>query len=247
LLHHRAAHHLSSRIQDELILDVFLVPSSSVLGRADVKLNLVYDLMVENLKMVDKLADPLVFEKQQSITSRVGLFLLEATHSASSQTSVERQFYSKLFKDLVLVFSNEISLTCYSIWLEIGIKGFGHYDAIIRQACIEGFRSLVPLAPVGLHYLERMERATSSVGSSTKVRPSLPLIQLLLCRSTPLKITESANSLDKLIIQLLSSPAVCRNQSFKLLRDYQWEGISWWTTLRRCGLSGILTDEMYVY
>jgi hypothetical protein len=175
----------------------------------------------------------------------LGQLLHERMYPPSSSlfplaTEKEMLTFALLYNKLIPVLSNEISLSGYEIWLTIGVKGFGHYDSNIRKLIIEGFRLLVPLAPLGLYSLSKR----NDYHSQSLVHHSFPLIQQLLARNKPPKICDSNDPCDRLIMKLLSDMMKSQNIATLRLRSYQWEGISWWTLLRRCGLSGILADEM---
>jgi hypothetical protein len=179
------------------------------------------------------------------LTIHLGQLLHERMYPPSSSlvpvvTEKEMQTFALLYNKLIPVLSNEISLSGYEIWLTIGVKGFGHYHSNVRKLIIEGFRFLVSLAPLGLYSLSKR----NDYNSQSLVHQSFPLIQQLLARNKPPKICDSDDPCDRLIMKLLSDSMKSQNIATLCLRSYQWEGISWWTLLRRCGLSGILADEM---
>ena len=69
--------------------------------------------------------------------------------------------------------------------------------------------------------------------SSDHVRDRSILLQLIQMTN----LVSNQNSVEE---KLLSGLSPAR------LREYQWDGVSWLTQLRRFGLNGVLADEMYV-
>ena len=69
--------------------------------------------------------------------------------------------------------------------------------------------------------------------SSDHVRDRSILLQLTQMTN----LVSNQNSVEE---KLLSGLSPAR------LREYQWDGVSWLTQLRRFGLNGVLADEMYV-
>lgn len=67
-------------------------------------------------------------------------------------------------------------------------------------------------------------------------------IKELLSKSHLILLPNSNEAVDLMIMKLFNS--TIKSRPSLLLRSYQWEGVSWLTRLRRCGLSGILADEM---
>lgn len=177
------------------------------------------------------------------------IFLSTEQSPAAANNRLTEVKYSRIFSKLILCLSNEISLSGYEIWLSIGVRGFGHFHEMVRGHCIQGFRSLVPLAPLGLSRHPRMRKEKQEDGEEEEI----PLIQQLLAQVKPAKLCDSSNELDLSIMKYLSQmirPSSSTEQTRHHyvaefpLRGYQWDGITWWTLLRRCGLSGILADEM---
>lgn len=74
------------------------------------------------------------------------------------------------------------------------------------------------------------------------VSPTMSLRQLF-AKTHSLSFLSSTHSWDQQLIQRLLP--YLRNAAMVQEREYQWEAVLWWTTLRRCGLGGILADEMY--
>lgn len=197
-------------------------------------------LIVENVRL---LRDFLILSERFQFIEYLGITLSKIIHENRNydDNNLMQTFYSQLYIRFIGIFSNEISVSSFDVWLGIGVKGFGLFDLTLRSSCIQGFRLLVPLAPLGLHHLKK----------TCDKSFSLPLIQQLLARSKPAPIHKSRDSLDQQILSTLFqqssfslSSEIDDKQRKVALRSYQWEGITWWTLLRRCGLSGILTDEM---
>jgi hypothetical protein len=170
----------------------------------------------------------------------------EINHPASRSGQIGASLVCKLASEL----SEEISLWGYDVWLSLAVKGLAHFDGIIQKNCMQAFRLMVPYAPLGLNRISKQDNRSDSSGFNTK--PSI--IQELLAKQRPPRLIDSENCSDQTICQLLDcfsninvfngdiTEAVGSNRYH--LRSYQWEGITWWTALRRCGLSGILADEM---
>lgn len=169
------------------------------------------------------------------------LFSQQASHSDSFRDNL-----AKYYQDIVIALAESIALSTFDLWLTIGVSGIGDYQKSVRLLAVNGFRLLVPLAPLAMNLHKH-----SSVGFSSLCNEP-GLFQQLLTKSNPRRLNESADLFDQSIVRILIAlnsiflPFISTSASGSgvRLRSYQWDGISWWTTLRRCGLSGILADEM---
>jgi hypothetical protein len=169
------------------------------------------------------------------------LFSQQVSHSDSFRHNL-----AQYYQDIVIALAESIALSTFDLWLTIGVSGIGDYQKSVRLLTVNGFRLLVPLAPLAMN----LHKRSSVVSSSLSSEPGL--FQQLLTKSNPKRLNESADLIDQSIVRILIAlnsiflPFLSTSTSGSgvRLRSYQWDGISWWTTLRRCGLSGILADEM---
>lgn len=127
-------------------------------------------------------------------------------------------------------FKETIATSCYGLWLDFAVHGLGDFCPDVRSRAISLFRSLVPLAPLAM-------KAPNPNKQGSEGRVS-QLLHCLASKSGLPSLLQSSDGRDKFIVGAASIECATP------LRPYQWGGVSWWTLLRRCGLSGMLADEM---
>lgn len=167
--------------------------------------------------------------------------------------SIERGYLSKLFFSLSQRLYENI-LICYDSWFSIALAGIADSDILVRQNCMEVFRLVIPIAPLAKQIIQK-----KTSGSHTNETVSESLLIHLFNKEKNVRLDQSTSSIDINVINKLSqmtnlvecsaataegNPTKCIRLSPARLRDYQWDGISWLTQLRRYGLNGILADEM---
>jgi hypothetical protein len=136
---------------------------------------------------------------------------------------------------LVNKLHDQIALHAYNDWLNIGVHGLADFDSSVRRLAISGFHCLLPFAPFAA---QRLGLNCHRVPSTTYT-----LLDCFSSKENPLSLSTSTNPIDQFIVQHLM-PGRPFSQCNTELRQYQWDGVSWWTLLRRCGLSGMIADEM---
>eukprot|EP00981_Chlorochromonas_danica_P010577 scaffold3290_cov165-Ochromonas_danica.AAC.20 len=162
----------------------------------------------------------------------VGEWMYQLLFSSSSPIANQmraRRLSARICGGIVEKLSEIIVMSCYNQWITLGVHGIGDYDSCLRKLFIPVFRSLLSLAPLAL------QRLTTAAEMGTDVAL---LLQCFTSKETSPSLLNSANVLDISIVNRV------RKECITELREYQWEGVSWWTLLRRCGLNGILADEM---
>lgn len=134
-------------------------------------------------------------------------------------------------RQLVSQLSNSIVLHSFNAWISIGVHGMADHDPSVRRHSIQVFRCLVPLVPLAIQRVAFDNPIVSSSRTNT-------ILQCFAAKQSKLSLLQSEATVDVNILLAL------RQHLSTVLRPYQWEGVSWWTFLRRCGLSGMLADEM---
>jgi len=150
----------------------------------------------------------------------------------------------------------ELTQVCYPYFLSSTIRGIGDQDVTVRRCFTQAFAILVPLAPLVKEFDDPLPPGRNPEASDSKPQVASArtraLFEHILFRSTPPSLTdtlpESADhrlltSLKKVCPHLFEDPSTSSIGS-RSLRRYQWDGISWLTQLQRCGLAGILADDM---
>jgi hypothetical protein len=153
----------------------------------------------------------------------------------------------------------------FETWFGIALLGLGDFDSAVRVPATAAFRLLVPLAPLARDM--SVKRALSGEGETAGHDDSALLTTQLFSKSSDQVLTASLQ--DVRIIQSLArdtnllvdiSPSALGLKGAEVdfphqadrtpllsgsgLRAYQWEGVMWLTQLRRCGVGGVLADEM---
>jgi hypothetical protein len=165
-----------------------------------------------------------------------------------------RSAVAKILLSVVFRLQHTIAMQCFDSFIHICIRGIGDYQAEVRSLLVQAFRVLVPLAPLAQSLLVSQNvpiastAGTSSSSSSTTTSSSPNFIRDLFVKSGHCNLLQSQDQDDQKILQivrgLLAAPSKSENVANTELREYQWEGISWWTSLRRIGLGGVLADDM---
>jgi hypothetical protein len=138
------------------------------------------------------------------------------------------------------------------------LRGLADFDSAVRVPCVQAFKALVPLASLA----QAIRSATvngggqnnSVVSEGCSPLPARELLDHIFTKSEPLRLQHSTHRTDQRVLAVLAQQTnlvaahdgagAHKDLSPSPLREYQWEGISWLTQLRRFGLSGILADEM---
>eukprot|EP01032_Pedospumella_encystans_P015307 gene15307-17515_t len=146
----------------------------------------------------------------------------------------------------------------YEILFATALRGLGDREAGVRRACVRVFRQLVPLAALAKQTSSARRASSPMSGTSANaalnevhlaVEKASELLQHIFTKQSPFRIQKSHRERDLKIMKTLTQ---CTNLvahhdaalAPAQLRDYQWDGVSWLTQLRRFGLNGILADEM---
>ncbi len=150
----------------------------------------------------------------------------------------KRIFFASLFNRTCLLASTAVALCGFHGWINLSIRGFADFEPKVRALSIQTFGILVPLAPLAMKAIQTNKDAGDKQNTSI-------LIEELLTKSKDFSLIDSKLPKDRKIMEIFeeSCPQFGNGGKFTI-RDYQWKGISWWTTLRRCGLHGILADDM---
>ena len=158
---------------------------------------------------------------------------------------------------------------CYELLFATALRGLCDRDSGVRKCCVGVFRLLVPLASLAKQTSAKRAKLVvaddASVISPTSeaslvqkaVSKSSELLQHIFTKQSPFRLQKSTHARDLQIMEVLSkqtnlvaaeSSGAAAHKAVTLssaqLRDYQWDGVSWLTQLRRFGLNGILADEM---
>eukprot|EP01038_Epipyxis_sp_PR26KG_P012330 gene12330-16537_t len=160
----------------------------------------------------------------------------------------------------------------YARWFAISLKGLGDNNSNVRKYATSIFRQLVPFS-VTYSYKKEISSEkwidnsycddSKNYVNNSEVQnnescsdASFELIQSVFQKSGIINMIHSNSEIDLRIINELIIQTNLVKQEEKLLpsngndfcnshiRDYQWEGITWMTQLRRLGLNCILADEM---
>lgn len=212
-------------------------------GVEEEEITLTRSLFIECLLLLKLESSSVGNETLHQLLKTIGTVLrdhLFDQHNAHSLPS--RRNVAHFYQDIVISLAESVALSAFDLWLTIGVKGIGDYQHDVRLFAVNGFRLLVPLAPLAMNLHKRCN-SISPISNTSQ-----GLFQELLTKSNPRRLNESTDRLDQTIVRILIAlnPIFqpCSTRNGLQLRSYQWDGISWWTTLRRCGLSGILADEM---
>lgn len=236
---------------------------------ARVKLSTRFDVVGQELISVGTLADPsgrFVRDAADILLTLVESHDETGARSNSKLSDVVGRLYLLLFEEEKVEFRGQVAgllehlatglrehtLDAYEILFATALRGLGDWDVAVRRPCVRVFRLLVPLAslakqtaarrllvrPINLH-----DAAHLAVGRSSE------LLQHIFTKQNPFRLEESQHPRDLKIMAYLSEQTNLLSKRHSTLspaqlRDYQWEGVSWLTQLRRFGLNGILADEM---
>lgn len=204
-----------------------------------------YESLSDDLDMTGHLADITAIYQHFSKKYCNDEDLWSEVYAVFFDALMSTNFYGKTCMAVILerVIST-VDLTViidrFEDWISLILMGIGNYDTVIRKNCIQAFRYLVPLAAI----LKEKNRCRQIKSSNRAFNHSHKMLNdFILQRSTPPSILQSES--DRSIIEYLSSHTQLNamNQSMSL-RSYQWDGISYITHLRRCGLGCLLADDM---
>eukprot|EP01041_Mallomonas_annulata_P002030 gene2030-3947_t len=166
---------------------------------------------------------------------------MEAARVASAQ--IFRSLSERLGVALIRTESSKYIL--YLDWLATAMKGIGDAVSAVRTECATALRVLIPLSSlVGCRSGNSTSTGTRNVVELAQLtKGGRNLYRTFLADTPPLLGDDVEDS--KILQQLESLTALKRPSGIgDILRPYQWEGISWLTALRRCGVSALLADEM---
>lgn len=172
-------------------------------------------------------------------------------------TVVSRNQLAELLSSLTSSLLEQV-VGAYEILFATALRGLGDREAGVRRACVRVFRQLVPLAALAKQTscARRVSSSMSGTSANTSsnevhlaVEKASELLQHIFTKQSPFRIQKSHRERDLNIMKTLTQ---CTNLvahhdaalAPAQLRDYQWDGVSWLTQLRRFGLNGILADEM---
>ena len=169
---------------------------------------------------------------------------LTNTHTITSKCMLgddkQRTRASKLCYRSLLVIQEKI-LTNFDSTLSIALRGLGDYSDPVRRFSAKSLRILVTFAP--------LVRNSGTVDDDDSSSSQIFKTKLLIDSPADASIIDFLKNVTNLVASNDSStnqrppiPGLSPNG----LRDYQWEGVSWLTQLRRSGLGGILADDMGV-
>jgi hypothetical protein len=166
------------------------------------------------------------------------LFSSFALSECNVEPSGIKVLVAKLFQKICVVIPSLIACSGYDLWIHVAIRGIAHHEASIRSNCVQSFRILVTFAPLAMK--QYAQRDGFNNNGSGKV-----LMEELFTKSKDFSLPKSCHSRDLVVMESFRSfcPQFGPGGRFRI-RDYQWEAISWWTLLRRCGLNGVLADDM---
>lgn len=152
----------------------------------------------------------------------------------------KRSFISSIYQSCCKLISSMIALSGFDLWINIAIFGIADHEASVRSSCMKAFRSLVPLAPLAIKTIDKVTDREVESKKATTV-----LMEELLSKSRNFSLMSSSSPRDIALLEAFYSlcPQFGSTGNIRI-REYQWEAISWWTTLRRCGLNGVLADDM---
>lgn len=174
---------------------------------------------------------------------------------ASSAAVTARGQLAELLCSLTSALLGQV-VGAYEILFATALRGLGDREAGVRRACVRVFHQLVPLAALAKQTSSRRassalpvqaDRISSEV--QVAVEKASELLQHIFTKQSPFRIQKSQQERDLHLMRTLAQYTnLVTYQSAVLapaqLRDYQWDGVSWLTQLRRFGLNGILADEM---
>ncbi len=189
-------------------------------------------------------------------TTAARLYLRLFDEETCSPAVASRSQLAELLSSLTSMLLEQV-VGAYEILFATALRGLGDREAGVRRACVRVFRQLVPLAALAKQTSTRRTSSSVPVTSSNAslgavhhaVEKASELLQHIFTKQDPFRIQQSHRERDLSVMKTL---AQCTNliayhdaaRAPAQLRDYQWEGISWLTQLRRFGLNGILADEM---
>ena len=220
-------------------------PTGGLVGNATEVLSLLL------LQPADTVGD--ASQEQLLMSEVVGqLHLLLFPDQSSECSGVYRIQLAQLLQNLVEDMP-ELVIEAYEVMFATALRGIGDRDADVRRDCVRVFRSLVPLASLAKQTAPRraLSRYAScaSNGVHGAIERSSELLQHIFTKQNPFRIQRSQHPRDlELMAELARYTNLVEARHSALspaqLRDYQWDGVSWLTQLRRFGLNGILADEM---
>ena len=171
-----------------------------------------------------------------------------------SQPEEVLQVVSQCFQHLTESLLDECILPVYETWFGLALKGIGSYEEEVRKAGTAVMRLLVPLAPLAKEMQRQVDSDPAFMQSASMVtqlfggRAETSLESSELDRAIALKVTQCTNLSIECSLTSTDQPPVNQVAKQHLLtatvRKYQWEGVMWLTKLRRCGMGGVLADEM---
>jgi hypothetical protein len=177
---------------------------------------------------------------------------LEKPHMASNVAAVAQSL-------LALVSNHgDRLLPEYDTLFASALRGLADFDSAVRVPCVQAFKVLVPLASLAQatrpSSVTEKSRSSSNVSEDCAPLPARELLDHIFTKNAPLRLQHSTHDVDQRVLAVLTEQTnlvaaqggdgAHKDLSPSPLREYQWEGISWLTQLRRFGLSGILADEM---
>jgi hypothetical protein len=146
-------------------------------------------------------------------------------------------------------------LADFGMWFSSALSGIGHCDPAVRVPCVQAFKQLVPMAALAQATHHRGAKM-DPLASEPAARDTSELLEHIFSKKAPLRLQHSTSARDIEIVRQLalstnliggraeSGHPTLGSLAVATLREYQWEGVSWLTQLRRFGLNGILADEM---
>lgn len=131
----------------------------------------------------------------------------------------------------------------FSRWVVLSMQGMSHDHELVRLNSLDSFQSLLAVIPL----YQTMYYNNSEIVDRLPFDEDI-IVHNILLKSIPTSILKSTSKIDKDIVSYLStnSPLLSQLNEDVHLRGYQWDGITWMTNIRRCGLGCLLADDMGV-
>jgi hypothetical protein len=247
---------LLSRLAVPLSLE-FLSPSANCcISSLSLLLPNILDLFLESI-LVDSsqlsATISLLIQFVASMYSVLNVSLKRSTLTAVHQLLHDRLFVSTFNSDdrtfrrslaallltrIVDVLRGDVAVLLFNAFLRTSVSGIGDFVLTVRMHCISTLRILIPLAALAMSSRNDLVTIT---GNSTPIVNSTFSIEELLTKSSSFSMLSSSAEIDNCILQTIYAEFPTLKSQ---IRDYQWQSVSWWTALRRCGLCGVLADEM---
>lgn len=197
--------------------------------------------------LVPHLSSPL----QASLLTELGRELHHALFQVNdAHAPAVREGLASLVKQCCQVLSESLAMAAFGGWVGLAVFGIVDRQPAVRTACTQAFRSLLPFAPLAMQ-LHRLALSSSQPANeaskeclqatnenSLPTSLSDPLLRCLASNQSAPSLLDSQSLCDQFVVKTVQQ--LCALS----IRSYQWQGVSWWTWLRRCGLSGMLADEM---